>query len=127
MDHPGCSVHSCRLFTEQDAPQSGGWVEIQSPYTCVGGLGWKGFCSLQGLRTSLKHSSDYPAFGVTSVHLSPQSDKDPLRTAPRSKVLPLFLDKASGAQRRCQGGVCLGSGAEFWIKVPTGCWGRRSV
>ena len=121
MACPGCTVHSCRLFTEQDAPQRGGWVEIQSPYTCVGGLGWKGFCSLQGLRASLKHRRDYPAFGVSSVHLSPQSDKDSLRTAPRSKVLPVFLHKANGVQR-----WCLGSGVEFWIKVPAG-WGRRSV
>lgn len=39
LDHPGCSVRLCRLFTEQDAPQRGEWVEIQSAYTCVGGLG----------------------------------------------------------------------------------------
>ena len=39
LDRPGCSAHLCRLFTEQDAPQRGEWVEIQSAYTCAGGLG----------------------------------------------------------------------------------------
>ena len=30
MDLPGRPVRLCRLFTEQDTPQSGEWVDIQS-------------------------------------------------------------------------------------------------
>lgn len=96
-----------------------GWNSV-SIYLC-GRAGLEGVLLPAGPQDSPQAQEDHPTFGVSSVHLPPQSDKDSLRTAPRTKVLPVFLHKATGVQR-----WCLGSGVESWIKVPA-AWGRRSI
>lgn len=122
---PGCPACLCRLFTEQDAPQRGEWVGIQSvlclPSMYCGeswGQGW--FCWLQVTRHPSSRAGISLGLVLPVFSLSPLQTRCSLRTGSRSES-SLCPSSRPPWPRGSVGKGSAGGRAELCRKVPAGC------